>query len=69
MREAPETPRCCAGKLRYADKRSAIAGIQRTLRSKKYAPKRGKRLEVYMCRACGFWHLGHSPEQQAVGYR
>lgn len=57
--------RACEGKVRHGDKESALAHLYWSLRRFEQAGY----LNVYPCRFCGGWHIGHKPRPKAQRHR
>ena len=51
--------RCPTGKVPHPTQESAQWHIDDLIRQKKAPPKSRRRLNVYMCRHCGSYHVGH----------
>lgn len=49
----------CDGKIRYPSKRQA-RGVKKRILAQEYGEHVANRLQVYKCKYCNFWHLGHS---------
>jgi hypothetical protein len=51
--------RCATGKVMYADEPAAVNRMAILKELSKEPLRRLKRLDVYRCRTCGAWHVGH----------
>jgi rubrerythrin len=51
----------CAGKVRHADEREALWHLSDMLHRDWGGLRNPEQLEVYICRHCGYMHVGHKP--------
>lgn len=56
----------CAGKAAYSSAASALKGLKRMRRQRKWKPHAGEKLGAYRCPFCAAWHLGNSMRQDGV---
>lgn len=47
----------CIGKARHETPKAAAVHLKR---------RDGKRMNVYKCKYCGFYHIGHKPQRKAT---
>lgn len=58
----PSQFRSACGKLRYADKRSAVTAANYRRRDHHHKRGKTKHLRAYCCPDCGGWHLSSRPD-------